>query len=109
MDQKPLMDVLEEVALRMKVLEAERNEAVARAQAREREVTELVALINRAASRLEEMLEFERTARILKPQPIDLPTPFPGMEVYHEFSADPERMPKNRLPGANDQPQTQSP
>ncbi len=104
MDQKPLMEVLEEVALRMKLLEAERNEAIAKAQAREREVTELVNLINRAASRLEEMLEFERTTKILKPEPIDLPTPFPDMELFHEFSPDPERR-KERLPGVSDQRQ----
>ena len=101
--QKPLMEVLEEVSLRIKQLEAERDEAIARAQAREREVTELVSLINRAASKLEEMLEFERTSKAIQPKPIDLPTPYPDMELFHEFSADPERAPRERTPNGSDQ------
>ena len=101
--QKPLMEVLEEVALRIKQLETERDEAIARAQARERQVTELVNLINRAASKLEEILEFERKSKVTHPQPIDLPTSLPSLEAFHEFSPDPERASTERTPNASDQ------
>lgn len=101
--QKPLMEVLEEVALRIKQLEAERDEAIARAQARERQVTELINLINRAASKLEEMLELEHSIRKLQPEPIDLPTPYPEAGLFHEFSPDPQRQPRECEPDPSDQ------
>jgi hypothetical protein len=92
MDQKPLLDVIEEVAARMRLIEHERDEAVARAQVYQRQVIELASLVNNASAKLQGMLKADEF--------IEMPQDAALLEFLHEFSPDPTRYPGSRLPGA---------
>lgn len=112
--QKSLLQQLEEVANRirllesekdevvakMKTLERERNEAVAKTRALEREVGEMAALITQAGEKVEEILKIGANDEISQPQAVNAPRESTFRERLGEFSADPQRQPKRLLPQA---------
>ncbi len=100
MEQKPLLDVIEEVAARMRLIERERDEAVARAQLYERQVIELASLVNSASVKLQGMLRADGGGKTPPPDLIEMPQDSALLEFLHEFSPDPKRYPGSRLPGA---------
>jgi len=88
---RSLQSYKRESAARMQALEREKDEAVARAQALERESTELVSLITVAGERVDEILKIGANGDISQPQPVNEPTGSKSPEGLGEFSADPER------------------
>ena len=100
MEQKPLLDVIEDVAARMRLIERERDEAVARAQVYERQVIELASLVNNASAKLQGMLKADGGGETPPPEFVEMPQDSALLEFLHEFSPDPNRYPGSRLPGA---------
>lgn len=83
MDQNPLLDMLAELDGKMRALQQERNEAVARADALERQVSEMSRLVGMVRTRVEKMLK-SGEEEVAPPEPNDL-------ERLDEFSPDPDR------------------
>jgi putative FmdB family regulatory protein len=114
MAQESLLQMLEKVASRIKLLEREKsetaakiqalerekNEAVATAQALEREVGELVDLITLAGAKLEEILKVRANDEISQPQAVNVPAESKSLERLGEFSPDSQKQPKRLLPHA---------
>lgn len=77
MDQNPLLDMLSELDSRMRTLQRERNEAVARARALEGEVNQMVNLIAQVRVRVEKMLKAgtEEEASGARPAQATAPSP----------------------------------
>ena len=102
MVQKSLLQQLEEVASRVRLLEREKSEAVARiralerenkeavatTRALEREVGELVSLITLAGEKVEEILKVGANDETSPPQAVTVPKQAQGLG---EFSADPRK------------------
>jgi len=105
MAQKSLLQQMEEIASRLRLLEHERAEAVARIQvlesenrnavaktrALEREVSELAAIITQAGDRADEMLKIGVNDEVSKPPAVSVPKESNFREQLGEFSADPQR------------------
>ena len=112
MAQKSLLQQLEEVASKIRLLEREKSEAVASiralerekkeavatAQALEREVGELVSLITLAGEKVEEILKAGANDDVSQPQAVSLPAESMGLENLGEFSPDPQAGLKGRSP-----------
>ena len=110
MVQKSLLQQLEEVASRIRLLEREKSEAVARiralelekkeavatAKALEREVGELVSLITTAGEKVEEILKVGANDEISQPQAVNVPAESKSLGQMGEFSADPQKQLKER-------------
>ena len=110
MVQKSLLQQLEEVASRIrllerekseavataKALELEKKEAVATAKALEREVGELVSLITTAGEKVEEILKVGANDEISQPQAVNVPAESKSLGQMGEFSADPQKQLKER-------------
>jgi len=110
MVQKSLLQQLEEVASRIRLLEREKSEAVARiralelekkeavatAKALEREVGELVSLIAMAGEKVEEILKVGANDEISQPQAVNVPAESKSLGQMGEFSADPQKQLKER-------------
>ena len=83
-----------EAATRMEALEREKNEAVAKTTALQREVGEMAALITLACEKVEKILKIGANDDVSQPQAINRP----AREPLGEFSADPQKQPKRLLP-----------
>jgi hypothetical protein len=113
MEQNPLLDMLSELDGKMRLLQRERNEAVARAKALEREIGEIVNLVGMVRTRVEKMLkpgtEEEAAPPPVVQPPVAVPPPIESedLERLDEFSPDPDRKWQKRLPpvsGADQEP-----
>jgi len=112
MVQRSLLQELEEVANKVRLLERERSEAVARiralerenkeavaaAQALEREVGELVSLITLAGEKVEEILKVGANDNVSQPQALGVPAESMGPGNLGEFSPEPHAELKGRSP-----------
>ena len=105
MAQKSLLQMLEDLANKVRSLELEkrqatakkeaiereRNDAVATALALKRENTELINLITLASEKVDAILKIGANDDVSQPQPVNEPTGSKSPEGLGEFSADPER------------------
>jgi hypothetical protein len=112
MAQKSLIQQLEEVAGKIKLLEREKGEAVASMQALEREKMEAVAaaqtlerevaglvnLITLAGEKVNEILKIGVTDDVSQPPAVNAPATSTAPERLREFSGDPQRELKGRFP-----------
>jgi hypothetical protein len=85
-----------QAAARLEALEREKNEAVATARALEREVGELVSLITLAGEKVEEILKVGADDNVSQPQAVSVPAQPKTRERLGEFSAEPQREVKER-------------
>lgn len=90
MDTRPLIELIEEVAARLKSVQKERDEAVSRNLFLETEVAKQNALISAAESALQSILASEPKPDQRPPEkpPSSSSKPFTG---FDEFAADPKR------------------
>ena len=114
MAQKSLLQMLEDLATKVRslerknaeavakveALEREKSEAVATAKALEREVGELVSLITLAGEKVVEILEFGADDEVSQPQAVTVPKESTSRERLGEFSPDPQKQPKRLFPQA---------
>jgi hypothetical protein len=105
MDQNPLLDMLSDLDGKMRLLQRERNEAVARAKALEGQISEMVNLVGMVRTRVEKMLksgqeEEEAAPPTVVQPPAAVPPPIESkdLERLDEFSPDPDRKWQKRLP-----------
>jgi hypothetical protein len=105
MAQESLLQMLEELAskvrslerdkresaARMQALEREKGEAIAGAQALKRENTELINLITLAGEKVDEILKTGANDEVSQPQPVNTPATSTATERLGEFSANPQR------------------
>jgi hypothetical protein len=96
MAQKSLLQMLEELASKVRLLEREKREAVARIQALERENSGLTSLISLASEKVDEILKGGANDEISQPQAVNVPAGSKGLEQLGEFSADKQRELKER-------------
>jgi putative FmdB family regulatory protein len=115
MAQKSLLQQLEEVASKIRLLErekseavakiqaleSERKEAVATAQALQREVAELVSLITLAGEKVEEILKVGANDEISQPQAVNPPVASKDLDRLGEFSPDTQKELKRGWPRAS--------
>src|SRR5512136_2637920 len=87
-----------QAAAKIEALERERNEAVATARALEREVGEMAALISQAGDKVDEILKIGANDDVSQPQPVNTPATSTAPKRLGEFSADPQKQPKRLLP-----------
>jgi len=87
-----------QAATRMETLEREKNEAVVKTKALEREVAEMAALITLAGEKVDEMLKVGADDDVSQPQTVNMPEKSKGPVPLGEFSADPQKQPKRLLP-----------
>jgi len=80
-----------QAAAKIEALERERNEAVATARALEREVGELVSLVTLAGEKVEEILKVGVDDNASQPQAVSVPAESKTHERLGEFSAEPQR------------------
>ena len=85
-----------EAATRIEALEREKNEAVARTQTLEREVGKLAALITLAGEKVEEILQVGANDDVSQPQAISVPAESEIRERLGGFSLDPQKELKER-------------
>jgi putative FmdB family regulatory protein len=83
-----------EAATRMEALEREKGEAVARAQTLQREVSGMAALITLAGEKVDEILKIGATDDVSQPPAVNAPATSTIREQLCEFSADTQREPK---------------
>ena len=114
MAQKSLLQMLEDLATKVRslerknaeavakveALEREKSEAVATAKALEREVGELVSLVTLAGEKVEEILKFRADDEVSQPQAVTVPKESTSRERLGEFSPDPQKQPKRLFPQA---------
>jgi hypothetical protein len=112
MAQKSLLQQMEEIASRVRLLEREKAEAVARIQvlesenrdvvaktrALERAVGELAAIITQAGDRADEILKIGADHEISQPPAVNVPKESTFRERLGGISADPQKQPKRLLP-----------
>jgi len=112
MAQESLLQMLEEVASKVRLLEREKGEAVtriqalerenreavARTQTLEREVGELVSLITLAGEKVDEILKVGANDDVPQSQAVTVPGESKHSEQMGEFSADPLRELEGRFP-----------
>jgi DNA-binding protein H-NS len=89
-----------QAAAKMQALEREKNEAVAKTRAFEREVGEMAALITQAAGKVEEILKIGADDEVSQPQAVTVPKESTSRERLGEFSPDPQKQPKRLFPHA---------
>jgi hypothetical protein len=91
MAQKSLVQMLEELASKVRSLERQKSETVVRIQALEREAGELRAIIAQASEKVDEMLRDGTAADIPQPRAVNEAATLPARERLGEFSSDPHR------------------
>ena len=89
-----------QAAVVIQALEREKDEAVATARALEREVGELVSLVTLAGEKVEEILKIGANDEIPQPPVVNVPEESKGHKQLGEFSPDRQRQPKRLLPHA---------
>jgi len=102
MAQKSLLQMLEEVASKVRLLEREKMEAVAKIQVLEREVDALGALISLAGAKVDEILKAGSKDEISQPPAVNPPVASKDLERLGEFSPDPQKELKRGWPRASD-------
>jgi hypothetical protein len=102
MAQKSLLQMLEEVAGKVRLLEREKMEAVARIQVLEREVDALAALISLAGAKVDEILRVGAKDEISQPQAVNPPVASKDLERLGEFSPDLQKELKRGWPRTSD-------
>jgi hypothetical protein len=100
MAQKSLLQMLEEVAGKVRLLEREKMEAVTRIQVLEREVDALAALISLAGAKVDEILKVGAKEEISQPQAVNPPVASNELERLGEFSPDVQKELKRGWPRA---------
>ena len=114
MAQKSLLQMLEDLAskvrslelerrqaaAKMEALEREKNEAVATARALEHEVGELASLVTLAGKKLGEILKIGADDEVSQPQAVTVPKESTSRERLRESSPDPQKQPKRLFPHA---------
>jgi chromosome segregation ATPase len=112
MAQKSLLQMLEDLASKVRslerkngeavakieALEREKNEAAATARALEREVGELASLITLAGEKVEEILKAGANDDVSQPQAVSLPAESMGLDNLGEFSSARQAELKGRSP-----------
>lgn len=96
MPQKPLLQMLEELASKFRLLEREKREAVAKIQALEREKSELTSLISLASAKVDEILNSGASDETSQSRPVNVPAESKSPEQTGESSADPVKEAKWR-------------
>jgi hypothetical protein len=96
--EKSLLQMIEEVASKVRLLEREKSEAVTRIQTLEREVGELSNLITLAGTKVDEILKVGVNEEMSRPQAVNMPLKSKGHERLGEFSPDPHKELKGRSP-----------
>jgi hypothetical protein len=91
MAQESLLQMLEELANKVRSLEREKRQADITIQGLEREVGELASLITLAGEKVDEILKVGATDDIPRPPVINAPTTSTSPGRFGEFSADPQR------------------
>ena len=105
MPQESLLQMLEDLAGRvrslelqrrqtaamMQALERERSEALAKAATLEREVGELIRLIDQAGAKVQEILQIRADDDVSQPQAANAPAKSTALGRLGEFSSDPKR------------------
>jgi len=94
MGRQSLQQMLEDLASKVRMLEREKREGVARIQALECEVGELAAVIAQASAKVDEMLNEGRTADVQQQEAVNAPATSTAREQLGGSSADPQREPK---------------
>jgi putative FmdB family regulatory protein len=87
-----------EVTTRMEALEREKNETVAKTRALEREVSEIAALITQAGGKVEEILKIGANDELSQQPAVNAPKESTFRERLGEFSPEPQKQPKRLLP-----------
>ncbi len=100
MAQESLLQMLEELATRVKSLEREKKQAALTIQGLESEVGELGALIAQASEKVDEMLKEGTSANMSQPPAVNPPATSTSRERLGEFSPDPQKQPKRLFPHA---------
>jgi hypothetical protein len=85
---------------KVEAVERERNEAVARARALEREVGELVSLITLAGEKVEEILKVGADDGVSQSQAVSVPAESKTLGQLGEFSPASQKQPKRLSPHA---------
>ena len=112
MAQKSLLQMLDDLAskvrslerkngeaiAKMEALEREKREAVLRAQALEREVGDLAGVIAMASEKVNEILKVGANDNVSQPQAVNVPAESKGHGQLTEFSSDPQKQRKGLLP-----------
>jgi putative FmdB family regulatory protein len=101
MTQKSLLQMLEEVDSKIRLLEREKKEAVAKIQVLEREVDALAALISLAGAKVDEILKVGANDEISQPQAVNPPVASKDLERLGEFSPDTQKELKRGWPRAS--------
>jgi peptidoglycan hydrolase CwlO-like protein len=96
MGRQSLQQMLEDLASKVRMLEREKREGGARIQSLECEVGELAAVIAQASAKVDETLNEGRTADVQQQEAVNVPATSTAREQLGEFSADPQREPKER-------------
>ena len=96
MTQRSLLQMLEELASKVRSLEREKKEAALTIQGLEREVGELGALIAMAAQKVDEMLEEGTTGSMSRPRRVNPPVISKTREQPGESSSESQRETKER-------------
>jgi putative FmdB family regulatory protein len=96
MPQESLLQMLEDLASKVRLLELEKRQATARAQALEREVGKLAALITLAGEKVEEILKVGAKDDVSQQKAVNAQATSPARERLGEVSADPQREPNER-------------
>jgi hypothetical protein len=86
MAQSSLLQMLEDLASRVRLLEREKKQSAATIRALEREVGELGALIAQASAKVDEMLKGSATADVSQPGVVNAPVESKGLERLVEPS-----------------------
>jgi hypothetical protein len=101
MAQESLLQMLEDLASKVRSFELEKRQAVAKAQTLERENRELISLITLAGKKVDEMLRIGADDETSQPQAVNAPAESNGLRQLGEFSAGSQRQPKRLFPHAS--------
>jgi hypothetical protein len=115
MAQESLLQMLEDLAGRVRslelqrrqtaamtqALEHEKSEALTKAATLEREVGELISLVNQAGAKVQEILQIRADDDVSQPQTAKPPAKSTALGQLGEFSSDPKRQQEGGFPGAS--------
>jgi hypothetical protein len=101
MAQESLLQMLEDLASRVRSLELEKRQAVAKAQTLERENRELISLITLAGEKVDEILKIGAGVETSQPRADNDPAEPKSPEHLGEFSGAPQKQPKRLFPNAS--------
>jgi hypothetical protein len=100
MARETLLQMLEDLASKVRSLELEKRQAAIKMQALEREAVELARVIALACEKVEEMFKVGADGYVSQPPAVNPPATSTAPERLGEFSADPQKQPKRLFPHA---------